>query len=163
MLPSLLDDNHPALALVPDAPTQEQIEAFGHLLQSLESEHGVVDIGTSHVHAEGLYGRGVVIQAGTFLVGLPHKAGHLNVCVGDVTVWTTAGRKRLTGAHILPAEAGAMRVGFAHSDTTWFSVHRNDTGTTDLGAIEDALVHHADRLMTRRAPAFGHNTHEVLQ
>lgn len=152
MLPSLLDDNHPALALLPAAPTQEQIQGFGEMLLALETEHGVVDIGTSHVHAEGLYGRGVLIKAGTYLVGLPHKAGHLNVCVGDVTVWTTAGRKRLTGAHILPAEAGVMRVGFAHQDTTWFSVHRNETGTNDLVAIEDSLVEHADRLMTRRQP-----------
>ena len=32
-----------------------------------------------------------------------------------------------------------------------FTVHRNDTGTTDPRVIEDALVEHADRLMTRRA------------
>lgn len=162
MVPSLLDDNHPALALLPDCPTQEQIEHFGALVQSLEGEHGIVDISTMHHHAEGLYGRSVVIKAGTFLVGLPHKAGHLNVCVGDVTVWTPAGRKRLTGAHILPAEAGVMRVGFAHQDTTWLSVHRNDTGGTDLQAIEDALIQHPERLMTRRA-AIPHNAPRALQ
>ena len=44
-----------------------------------------------------------------------------------------------------------MRVGFAHADTTWLTVHRNDTGTTDPQVLEDALVEHADRLMTRRA------------
>jgi hypothetical protein len=86
----------------------------------------------------------------------------LNVCVGDVTVWTTAGKKRLIGAHILPAEAGVMRVGFAHRDTTWLSVHRNDTGTTCPELIEDALIDHADRLMTRRA-ALGHNAPRALQ
>lgn len=149
MLPSTLD--HPALALLPDFPTQDDIEHFGHLLQSLEGEHGVVDVSTTHVHADKLYGRSVVIKADTFLVGLPHKAGHLNVCVGDVTVWTSAGRQRLTGAHILPADAGVMRVGFAHADTTWFSVHHNATGTTDVAEIEGTLVEHAERLMTRRA------------
>jgi hypothetical protein len=163
MLPSLLDDNHPALALLPDAPNQEQIERFGELIQSLEGEHGVIDISTMHHHAEGLYGRSVVIKAGTFLVGLPHKAGHLNVCVGDVTVWTTAGKKRLTGAHILPAEAGVMRVGFAHRDTTWFSVHRNDTGSTHIELIENALIDKPALLLTRRTPAFTFNAHEVLQ
>lgn len=142
--------DHPALALLPEVPTQDQIERFGQLVQSLEGEHPLVDISTKHHHAQGLYGRSVVIEAGTFLVGLAHKAGHLNVCVGDVTVWTAAGRKRLTGAHILPADAGAMRVGFAHADTTWFSIHRNDTGSTDLRAIEDALVEHPERLMSRR-------------
>lgn len=157
----LLTPDHPALALLPEVPTQDDIERFGQLIQSLEGEHPLVDISTMHHHAQGLYGRSVVIKAGTFLVGLAHKAGHLNVCVGDVTVWTKAGRTRLTGAHILPADAGAMRVGFAHTDTTWFSIHRNDTGTTDAAVIEDALVERSDRLMTRRAPH--HKAHEVLQ
>ena len=92
-----------ALSVLPELPTQAQIEEFGHFLQSLEGEHGVVDISTMHHHAKGLYGRSVVIKAETFLVGLAHKAGHLNVCVGDITVWTPNGRQRLTGAHILPA------------------------------------------------------------
>ena len=142
--------DHPALALLPDAPTRDQIERFGAYLQSMEGEHALVDIGTMHHHASGMYGRSVVIKAGTFLVGLPHKAAHLNVCVGDITVWTERGRKRLTGAHILVAEPGVMRVGFAHADTTWLSVHRNDTGTTDNEAIEDALIEHPELLMTRR-------------
>lgn len=149
MQPSIPD--HPALALLPASPTRDQLERFGQIIQSLEGEHGVVDINTMHHHAAGLYGRSVLIKADTFLVGLPHKAGHLNVCVGDITVWTEGGSRRLTGAHILPSVPGTARVGFAHADTTWFSIHRNDTGTTDERVIEDALVEHAERLMTRRA------------
>ncbi len=147
--------DHPALALLPEYPTAEQIEALGHQIQSLESEHGVVDLRTTHIHADGLYGRGIHIPAGTVLVGLPHKAGHLNVCVGDVVVWTPAGRVRHRGAHILSAGTGVLRVGFAISDTTWFSIHQNTTGTTDLETIEAALVEHPERLMTRRHPPAG--------
>lgn len=149
MLPSTAD--HPALAILPDLPTREEIEAFGHFLQGLEADNGIPDIGTAHHFAGEVYGRSVVIKADTFLVGLPHKADHLNVCVGDITVWTDTGRQRLTGAHILPAKAGVMRVGFAHADTTWLSVHRNATGGQDLGAIEAALIEHPERLMSRRA------------
>ena len=142
--------DHPALALLPDVPTREQIEQFGHAVLAAETRHGVVDIGTMHQHAGKLYGRSVVIPASTFLIGLPHKAAHMNVCVGDITVWTEAGRQRLTGAHIIASPAGDMRVGFAHSETTWLSVHVNDTGTTDTTLIEDALIEHSERLMTRR-------------
>lgn len=142
--------DHPALALLPDAPTREQIELFGAYLQSLEPAHGSVDLGTAHHHASGMYGRSVVIPAGTMLVGLAHKAGHINVCVGDITVWTEHGRKRLTGAHVMASEPGVVRVGFAHADTTWLSVHRNDTGANDIEAIEDALVEHPERLASRR-------------
>ncbi len=148
---------HPALALLPDVPTREDIEDFGQLLQSLEGEdgHAVPDIKTAHHFAGDVYGRSVVIPAGTYLVGLPHKDDHLNICVGDIVVWTEQGKQRFSGprGHILPAKAGVMRVGFALEDTTWLSVHVNRTGGQDTNAIEDALVEHPERLMTRRVPA----------
>lgn len=149
-LPTVPTELHPALTVLPDAPTREQIEEFGCFLQSLEADQDPPDIGTAHHLAGDVYGRSVVIKAETFLVGLPHKEDHLNVCVGDIVVWTEHGKQRLTGAHILPAKAGDMRVGFALADTTWLSVHVNRTGGTDLTAIEESLVEHADRLMSRR-------------
>lgn len=143
--------DHPALSLLPDVPTREDIEEFGRLLQELEGQTGEVpDIGTAHHFAGDVYGRSVVIPEGTYLVGLPHKEDHLNICMGDIVVWTEQGKQRLTGPHILPAKAGVMRVGFALEDTTWLSVHVNRTGGQDTRAIEDALVEHSDRLMTRR-------------
>lgn len=148
MQPCLLD--HPALTVLPDVPTRGQIEEFGRFLQSMESNHVSPDLHTAHHLAGDVYGRSVLIQADTYLVGLPHKEDHLNVCVGDIVVWTEHGKQRLTGAHILPAKAGVMRVGFALADTTWLSVHVNRTGGTDLAAIEDSLVEHAERLQSRR-------------
>lgn len=144
--------DHPALTLLPDVPTRDDIEEFGRWLQEMEGNPGTPppDISTAHHFAGDVYGRSVVIPAGTYLVGLPHKEDHLNVCVGDIVVWTEQGKQRMAGAHILPAKAGVMRVGFALADTTWLSVHVNRTGGQDLRAIEDALVDHADRLMTRR-------------
>lgn len=149
-LMELCQTDHPALAVLPDVPTREQIEAFGTFLQSLEGTEAPPDIGTAHHLAGDVYGRSVVIKADTYLVGLPHREDHLNVCVGDITVWTDAGRRRLTGAHILPAKAGVMRVGFAHADTAWLSVHVNRTGGTDIAAIEDSLIEHPERLLSRR-------------
>lgn len=157
----LTSPDHPALRLLPDVPTRDEIEAFGQMLERLEGEHGAPDIGTAHHVNEDLYGRSIVLPAGAFLVGLAHKRPGFAVCVGDITVWTERGRERLTGAHILQTVPGLMRVGFAHADTTWFTVHSNPTGAHDrtglgriaghhIEAIEDALVEHADRLMTRR-------------
>lgn len=143
--------NHEAaLAVLPETPTREQIEAFGYALMGLEPEHGMVDVQTMHHHVDGLYGRSVVIKAGTYLVGLPHKAASFNLCIGDITVWTETGRARFTGVHLVNGTPGAMRVGFAHADTTWLSIHRNDTGTTDTQVLEAALVEHSERLMTQR-------------
>lgn len=141
--------DHPALALLPDAPTRAQIEAFGQRIEAMESA-GMVDLHTGH-HVNGdLYGRSIVLGAETFLVGLAHTHPGFAVCVGDITVWTEDGRQRYTGAHIIQTKPGRMRVGFAHAETTWFTVHANKTGGTDVGLIEDSLVEHPERLMTRR-------------
>ena len=145
--------DHPALAVLPDAPTRADIEAFGQFLQSLEADHVGPDIHTRHHFAGEVYGRSIVLGAECFLVGLPHKHDHLNVCVGDITVWTEQGKVRYTGAHIIESKAGCMRVGFAHAETTWLTVHRNATGGRDLEQIEDSLIEQADLLLTRRQAA----------
>jgi hypothetical protein len=48
-----------------------------------------------------------------------HKAEHLNICSGDISVWTEQGMKRITGYAVLPSLPGAKRVGLAHADTMW--------------------------------------------
>lgn len=143
--------DHPALDLLPDAPTEQDIERFADLLLRLEGEHGMVDLSTREHLSGDVYGRSVVIEAGTFLVGAPHLAPGLAVCVGDITVWHAGARQRLTGAHILTTQPGGYRVGFAHSDTTWLTVHARPAGAETSEQIEGALVAGADGLMTRRA------------
>jgi hypothetical protein len=138
-----------ALAL-PDAPTHEQIERLNGALLHLEGQgHGVV-LETWHHFADGLVARTILIPAGTCLTGAPHKAEHLNVCFGDITVWTEAGMRRLTGYHVLPSMPGAQRVGMAHADTRWTTVHLNPANERDIDKLEDALVFGADLLQRRR-------------
>lgn len=134
--------------LLPERPTQGQIEAFAALVQA-STPAGAVDVTTMHHRAEGIYGRSVTIPAGAVLVGLAHKKGCLVVCVGDITVVSEAGWQRITGARIFRADPGGMRVGLAHADTTWLTVHA--TELSDIEAIEDSLVEHSERLMTRGA------------
>ena len=144
-------DDHPALTILPNAPTEDQIVAFGRVLLDLEDPDNLVDISTRHHHATGIYGRSVVVKKGTFLVGLPHKLDGLALSIGDITVWTAeGGRKRFTGAHLMETQVGGMRVGFAHQDTTWLTIHQNATGSDDLKTIEDSIVENAHLLVTRR-------------
>lgn len=146
MLPSILDRP----ALLPAAPTTADIERLAAYMLMLETEHGTPDLQTAHHRSGGVYGRSVVVKAGTVLVGLPHKEAGLAVCVGDITVWSVEhGEQRLTGAHILQTTPGDYRVGLAHADTTWLNVHAVPADAT-ISEIEDRLVEGADRLMTRR-------------
>ena len=149
----LTSPSHPALAVLPDVPTEDQIEEFGQLCLQHQTAADVMNLNTMRHVADSLEGRSVVIPAGAYLVGLPHKQSGLAMCVGDITVWTAQGRQRFTGAHVIETQPGGMRVGFAHADTTWLTVHANKTGSADPCVIEDSLVDRADRLTTRRTGA----------
>ena len=144
-LPLLLE----SVGLLSECPSREQITALADMLDPLEAVHGVVDIHTMHHVHGGLYGRSVVIKAGTLVVGAVHKIPGFARCVGDLTSWTERGRERFTGAHLIESVPGP-RVVFAHADTTWFTVHPNLTGDTDVAAIEAAIVETPNRLMSRR-------------
>lgn len=125
------------------SPTREQIERLE--LELLKHEQ--VPIATTHALAGPVYARTILIPAGTLLTGLVHRADHVNIAVGDITVMTDTGMRRLTGHHVLPTKAGAKRAGYAHADTFWTTV--SYTTQTELAAIEDELVEDAARLQTR--------------
>lgn len=151
-----------ALAVLPVHPTAGQIERLGQELLRAEAAGFGVELQTWHHFADGLVARTILIPAGTCLNGAPHKAEHLNVCHGDITVWTEAGMQRLTGYHVLPSLPGAQRVGYAHADTHWTTVHTNPGNERDIAALEDALVDNADTLQRRRLAALQHDNQEAL-
>jgi hypothetical protein len=134
-------------------PTPEQFAAIETFMNEIEHERGhVIDLSTEHFFADDdrLYGRSVRIPAEHVLLGGAHCQGTLSIAVGDITVQTESGPKRLTGIHVVPALAGHKRIGVTHADTFWLCVCINPTGGTDVKAIEDALCVEATRLMTRR-------------
>lgn len=128
-----------------DAPTREQIERLEGFLLELPQ----ADLGTTHQINGGMYARTIFIPAGVTLTGAAHKTDHINVLHGDITVWTEAGMRRLTGYHVLPTKAGAKRAGHAHADTYWTTIVRTDL--TDVEAIENEVVENPEALQTRRA------------
>lgn len=139
-----------ALQLPDSTPTREQIERLeGCLLAAEQAGHGV-ECDTWHHFADGLVARTILIPAGTALTGGAHKAEHLNVCHGDITVWTEHGMRRLTGYHVLPSLPGAKRAGYAHADTYWTTVHTNPENLRDIAALEDALIEDPHKLQSRR-------------
>ena len=96
---------------------------------------------TTHTFADGLYSRQMLIPAGALLVGKVHKREHLNIIpVGDITVWTDEGMKRIVGPWMMKSKPGTKRVGYAHADTIWITVHATVSETQDLALIEQELV-----------------------
>lgn len=148
--PQTISDSGAQLQPLPHVPSREQIEALEGMLLQVEGQGGGVAIETWHHFADGLVARTIRIPAGTLLTGAAHKAEHLNIAHGDITVWTEDGMRRLTGHHVLPSLPGAKRVGFAHADTWWTTVHVNPTNERDVAALEDALVEAPKSLQSRR-------------
>jgi hypothetical protein len=132
-------------------PTRAEINALESACLELEAAGHGVQLETWHHFADGLVARTILIPAGTTLTGAEHKAEHLNICHGDISVWTEAGMKRLTGHHVLASLPAAKRVGHAHADTWWTTVHLNPGNERDITKLEDALVVDAHRLQNRRA------------
>jgi hypothetical protein len=107
-----------------------------------------VDLGVSHVVHGGMCARTGMIPAGTVLTGAMTNCDNICVIHGDITVTTDDGPMRLTGFHVLPAKAGAKRVGVAHADTHWSTLFVTDK--TDIQDIEDQMTGESNRLLTRR-------------
>lgn len=127
----------PDLSPAVEAPTRQQIERLEeHLVQ-----HPQVDIPAVHRFAAGLYCREITIPADTLMTGKVHRAEHVSIMLsGDMTVLTEEGMRRVQGPQVFISPAGTKRVGYAHSEVRWVTVHVNADDTQDVPLIESRLV-----------------------
>ena len=116
-------------------PTLEEIQRLEAVIGACEQ----VEMPPVHHFANGLYGREIRIPAGTVLTGKQHATEHLNILAeGEITVWTEGGMKRLKAPHVMVSSPGTKRVGYAHTDTVWITVHASKE--TDLEKLEAELI-----------------------
>ena len=106
-----------------------------------------VDLHTQHLVHGKVSARAILIPAGTVLTGALTNCDNLCIVLGDITVTTDDGARRVTGFAMLPARAGYKRAGIAHADTWWITVHH--TNLTDLAEVEQEMTAEADSLQTR--------------
>ena len=137
-------------AALDSAPTRDQIRNAQQLLMAAEGAGHGVEILHWHHYADGQVARTVLIEAGNYLSGAAHLTEHLCICAGDITVWTEGGHTRLTGYHVLTSLPGAERIGYAHSDTWFTTIHVNPDNCTDARELERRLIEHPERLQCNR-------------
>lgn len=98
-----------------------------------------IEIKTTHHICNGVYAREIFIPKGVTLTGKIHKTEHLNIIsAGEITVWTDEGMKRIKAPCTLISKPGMKRVGYAHEDTVWTTIH--GTQETDLVKLEADLI-----------------------
>jgi hypothetical protein len=137
----------PAALGLPHATCQKTpIGTPGELLMSVDELESAMRTQTQvviepvHRFADGLYAREITIPAGTLLTGKIHRTRHLNVISsGEITVWSDGEPvRRIQAPFSFVSEPGARRVGYAHRDTTWTTIH--GTSETDLDVLEATLI-----------------------
>lgn len=121
---------------LPRNPSYAQIrELEAAILEQLEP----VEAPVTHHFADGIYGREMLIPAGTILTGKIHRFSTLNLLLkGDITVTTPEGVRRIQAPAIFVSPPGCKKVGYAHTDVIWVNVH--PTKLTDVAAIEQKFI-----------------------
>lgn len=100
-----------------------------------------IEIPVTHHFAPGVYMREIRIPKGATVTGKIHKTEHLNILSqGVLDVMTEDGVKRLTASTVIKSMPGIKRVGFAHEETVWITVHHNPDDSRDVDAIEERLI-----------------------
>jgi hypothetical protein len=128
-----MENNSETVALA--APLRAKISALEEQMRQCEP----LVIEPKHHFAHGLYAREILVPKGTLLTGKIHLAEHLNIISkGDISVMTEDGIKRIKAPATLVSQPGIKRVGYAHEDTVWTTIHA--CSETDIEAIEAALV-----------------------
>jgi hypothetical protein len=135
----------PLVPTISDGPiTREKVIAFEQALAAHADAAGTrldADDLTRHWFAPGMYCRELKIPAGACLTGKIHRHAHINIISqGDISVLTEHGIKRFIAPCVLISSVGIKRVGFAHTDTTWITVHANPTDETDMEKLEARFI-----------------------
>lgn len=118
---------------------REKIELMQSLMCAPAAAGVRSQIKTTHRFAKGLYMREVFIPKGTLLIGKIHKHECLAIMsMGDKTVLTEDGVRRVKAPYSGVSRSGLKRMGFAHEDSIWITVHA--TNERDLEKIEEEFV-----------------------
>lgn len=100
-----------------------------------------VDSPLTHHFAPSVYGREMLIKAGSLIVGKTHRHSHLNVISkGRILVATEYGIETLEAPCTFVSPVGIKRAVLALEDTIWTTIHNNPTDTQDLKLLEDDVI-----------------------
>lgn len=119
-------------------PTLAEIQSLEAVMRDHPNQ---VTIKTTHHFTEGIYAREIFIPAGVLLTGKMHRTAHLNiVSQGAIEVWTEEGMRLIRAPFAFVAQPGTKRVGLAHEDTVWTTVHPNPGDERNLEQLEALLI-----------------------
>lgn len=121
------------------AEMRESIMRLESIMLNMKSAQ--IELPVKHHFSPGVYMRELFIPKGTTLTGKIHKTEHLNILSqGELSVMTEDGVKRLKASTVILSKPGIKRVGYAHEDSVWITVHKNEDEERDPDKIEERLI-----------------------
>ena len=121
-----LNDKNPVSIMEKACDTDKHVQR--EKIQTAENimmNYPQVEMLVNHLFHGDMYLREITIPKDTLLTGRIHKFDHFDIMLsGDVSVSSDDGTlKRLTGLNIMKGLAGKKRIGYAHEETHWITVH----------------------------------------
>jgi len=107
-----------------------------------------VNVPIEHSLHAGVYARTARIPAGAVVTGAEIKVSTVLVLSGDATVYTGDGEIRLTGYHVIEADAGRKSAFLAHADTALTMLFASRARSVD--EAEREFTDEFDALASRR-------------
>lgn len=107
-----------------------------------------LDIKIEQMIHDGVYSRTVMLPAGSVVTGALVVIPTTLVVVGDVSIYVGTEVLRLTGHHVIKAEAGRKQVFYAHADTWLTMLFKTNAQTVE--EAEAQFTDEPDKLTTRR-------------
>jgi hypothetical protein len=131
-----VDPFDPNVTITPADAMRNKVLEIEKKMRALP-EH--LEIEPVHYIAAGLYAREITIPKGTLLTGKIHLFEHINIISkGDISVLTEHGIKRIQAPATIISQPGIKRVGYAHEETVWTTIHA--CNVKDGDEAEDLLV-----------------------
>jgi hypothetical protein len=123
-----------AIVLVP--PAEPLADMRGQIValeqRMFEMKERQITIEARHYFAHGLYAREITIPKGCVLTGKIHLFEHINIISkGEISVMTDEGIKRIQAPATIISKPGIKRVGWAHEETVWTTVHACEAKDAD--------------------------------
>ena len=138
-----------AVAATCDLPTMsEESVAAVRELEAAVKQMPQLKIVTEHVFHAGLYGRTILMPAGTVLVGVQIQIPTVLIIAGDCEMLADEGPVRFAGYHVTRGQAGRKAGFFAHKDTWLTMLFATDAKTVE--EAENQFTNEPDNLGSRR-------------
>jgi hypothetical protein len=83
-----------------------------------------IDLNVKHFYINGMYAREITIPKGAMITSRVHAYGYVDIMIsGDITIITDAGKSSYSGYNLFEGFAGKKRVGLAHTEVKWITIH----------------------------------------